>query len=359
MQTTRSNLFDIVRLIAAFAVMFSHHYAFNGLAEPKVFEITKLGTFSVIVFFSISGFLITKSYIKTKSPIVYIENRCKRIFPALIICSAIMTYIICPLFGNGDAVEYMTSKTAFATFVGYITLNWVPIDINGFASGYIHENRLNGSLWSLGYEFTAYILVMIVIFTKRHLIIKSSMALFFCFSLAYFTQDNPMPGIIKEFVVNHISFHQSLVRGSLFLTPFAVGAFLACTQKYWDTRKYKALMVFLGALAIIILSKKNENDVIFYLSVPVIILPICLSFSDCIIKGRFDISYGIYIYAYPIQQIVVNELNFNFWWSLIASMLITTMLASFSWVYVERYFLKSRSAMFPKGGEYATEITPK
>lgn len=45
-----SNIFDIIRLLAALCVMFSHHFAFSGLPEPKVFGVTKLGTFSVIVF---------------------------------------------------------------------------------------------------------------------------------------------------------------------------------------------------------------------------------------------------------------------------------------------------------------------
>ena len=52
---SRNNCFDVARHIAAIAVIFSHHFAFNGLPEPKVLGITKLGTFAVLVFFSISG----------------------------------------------------------------------------------------------------------------------------------------------------------------------------------------------------------------------------------------------------------------------------------------------------------------
>ncbi|WP_375540924.1 acyltransferase family protein [Klebsiella pneumoniae] len=74
--------------------MISHHFALNGLPEPKIFGSTKLGTLAVIIFFSISGYLITSSFINSKTTISYIKKRVLRIFPGLIACSFIMTLLI-------------------------------------------------------------------------------------------------------------------------------------------------------------------------------------------------------------------------------------------------------------------------
>lgn len=357
-QRNRSNLFDIIRLTSAFAVMYSHHHAFSGLPEPKVFGITKLGTFAVIVFFSISGFLITKSYMKSQSAIEYLSKRCKRIFPALFVCCFIMIYILCPIFGTGDGIKYALSHNAMVTFVNYITLDWIPLDINGFASDYIHENAINGSLWSLGYEFSAYMLLMLFFFTKRHLTIKCLIALFFCISLTLITQQNLMSYEMKHFINDNIILYSSLTRGSLFLTPFAVGALLACTQRYWDAIQWKSVLICTGIALIFFFSEKSETDIYFYFSIPLIVLPLGLSFKDHFIKGKFDISYGIYIYAYPVQQIVVNELQLSFWVSLIIAALITTLLASLSWLYIEKPFLSNKSVGHPFHSERDTNKDP-
>lgn len=342
MASSRDNIFDIIRLIAAYAVMFSHYHAFSGIPEPMIFGIVSLGTLSVIVFFSISGFLITKSYINSKNAIDYVSKRCKRIFPALFFCSLIMIYIICPLFGIGDAVTYILSKNAFITFLDYSTLGWVPLDTNGFAKNYIHRNSLNGSLWSLGYEFTAYILIMLVLFTKKNLKIKMTLALIVCVLVAYISNHTKVPADIRHFINDHFILFSSVARGSLYFIPFAVGSLLAITQEKWNTKVGKIILVICGVTIISLFSQKNITDTAFFFSIPLIILPIAISFKDSIINGRFDISYGVYIYAYPIQQIIANEAHLPFSLGLFASVIITTLLATASWFLIEKPMIKTK-----------------
>lgn len=324
----RNNSFDIARHIAALAVIFSHHFAFNGIPEPKVLGITKLGTFAVLVFFSISGYLIAGSYLNSSSLQSYYTKRIKRIFPALIVCSFVMIYIICPIFGTGNGIDYILSENAFIAFLDYSTLGWHPSDINGFASNYIHKNMLNGSLWTLGFEFTAYVLLSIILFRKKNIIASTFFAI--CFFI-----------VIQLSILNGIKIPHTgdLNRLSLLCTTFLCGSLLYITRSYWSTTSAKITLIVLALSCALFISEKNEYDLMFYISVPFFVVPLCTLFTDKIINGKFDISYGMYIYAYPIQQIIVNKANLGFYGSLFTSLLLIIILACASWLLIEKRFL--------------------
>jgi peptidoglycan/LPS O-acetylase OafA/YrhL len=75
----------------------------------------------------------------------------------------------------------------------------------------------------------------------------------------------------------------------------------------------------------------------------VVTLCICLAtlslgllYIDSTIRGRFDLSYGIYLYAFPVQQLVINKTSLTFVPSMIVSALIVIVLAIASWLWIER-----------------------
>ncbi|HAV2260216.1 TPA: acyltransferase, partial [Raoultella ornithinolytica] len=160
-----SNCFDVIRHAAAFLVMISHHFALNGLPEPKIFGSTKLGTVAVIIFFSISGYLITSSFINSQSSISYMKKRVLRIFPGLIACSFIMTFLIFPFFGeNHQPTEWIASINSIKSFI-FFSLFGSPGSgelVNGFTNYYIFPDSANGSLWSLKFEFFDYIAILMI-----------------------------------------------------------------------------------------------------------------------------------------------------------------------------------------------------
>lgn len=334
----RNNCFDVARHIAAMAVIFSHHFAFNGLPEPKVLGITKLGTFAVLVFFSISGYLIAASYLNSKSIISYYSKRVKRIFPALIVCSFIMVYFICPIFGTGNGLNYIFSVGALSSFIDFSTLGWHPENINGFASNYIHKGMLNGSLWTLGFEFAAYIFVSIAFFRKKNVAISALAVIL----IAIVAQLSVLNGI-------KIPHTGDLNRLSLLTATFFCGSLLYCLRQYWDSTKAKCLLMVIALLCALLISEKNEYDLMFYIAVPFFIVPLCTIFRDKIINGKFDISYGIYIYAYPVQQIVINNTTLSFYESMALSLIIVIILASLSWKFVESKFLKRKESIVVMG----------
>jgi len=66
-------------------------------------------------------------------------------------------------------------------------------------------------------------------------------------------------------------------------------------------------------LMLFLMRGRPECQVIGTASLAVLIIVIGVSLKDNLIRGRFDISYGIYIYAFPLQQIVINRVTGNFW----------------------------------------------
>ena len=66
------------------------------------------------------------------------------------------------------------------------------------------------------------------------------------------------------------------------------------------------------------------------------------SFSENLINRRFDISYGIYIYAFPIQQMTINWLTSNLWLGMAIAVTLTIGMACLSYHFVERPFLRGK-----------------
>ena len=240
-----------------------------------------------------------------------------------------MVYLICPIFGTGNGFSYIISTGAMSSFLDFATLGWHPDNINGFASNYIHKGMLNGSLWTLGFEFAAYIFISFAFFSKKNVTISALIVI----AIAIAAQLSVLNGI----KIQHTG---DLNRLSLLTITFFCGSLLYCLRNYWESISSKLLLMALSLLCALIISDKNEYDLTFYIAVPFFIIPLCTLFRDKIINGKFDISYGVYIYAYPVQQIVINNTSLDFYWSMALSLMIVLLLASLSWIFVESKFLK-------------------
>ncbi|HBY3995476.1 acyltransferase family protein [Klebsiella pneumoniae] len=329
------NFFDVTRHVAALMVILSHHFAFLGLEEPHVNESIKLGSFAVLIFFSISGYLITKSKVNSSSNISYIKKRVLRIWPGLIACAFFTTYIVCGLLGNKDFFDWSTSFQALKTFFYYSFLGSHASDIqsNFFSAGFIFPSSVNSSLWTLLFEVLDYVMVLILFSMLNN---KLASVLFFVGSAGVF---------FINYKLNISGYYLS--RLASLSIPFSIGSMLYTFREHWEKGGFRYLIVLLG-IALFALSIKYCNQFewnpLTLFATPLIIVPLCMCFNDLIIKGRFDFSYGIYVYAFPVQQAVVNLITDDFFSSLIISSLITIALAMCSWFFIESVFLKRKKA---------------
>src|ERR1700687_5646076 len=115
----RRNNFDLLRLVAAGSVIFSHGLLLSENSQdhdPLMILTggqTVLGVVGVFVFFTISGYLITQSFDTTGSPVVFLAKRALRIFPGLILCLLVCVFVIGPLVTGLPVAEYLTRREPY------------------------------------------------------------------------------------------------------------------------------------------------------------------------------------------------------------------------------------------------------
>ena len=146
----RKNNFNLIRLLAAFGVLFFHVYPLTGLEhDPLSFtRWLNFGGLSVRIFFIVSGFLLTDSLLRNADIVSFIVARGLRIWPALIGATVFSVFIMGPLVSTDSAYwkhpatySYLWSASVFETrslLPGVFGSNPVPV--------------VNGSLWTLPYE---------------------------------------------------------------------------------------------------------------------------------------------------------------------------------------------------------------
>src|SRR5438045_6794951 len=119
----RHNNFDLLRLLAALSVIFSHAFllAENSQDHDPLMILTGgqaiLGLAGVFVFFTISGYLISQSFDTTPSPFVFLAKRALRIFPGLFGCLIVCVLAIGPLVTILPMSEYLAAHEAWLGLV--------------------------------------------------------------------------------------------------------------------------------------------------------------------------------------------------------------------------------------------------
>lgn len=325
----RRNCFDTARHIAALMVLFSHHFALSGLPEPYIFNFESIAGIAVIVFFSISGFLIAKSAMNSSDFIDFMSKRIKRIFPALVPCSIFM-FIILGCILSQDA----HSVFSFSTLHNIIkTISLSAPGSDGFSDKFIHSG-INGSLWTLPLEFFCYLITGYIVATWKKPEFFTLVFIVMIFSSVIFM----MNGV--KITIFSVPLWLFFLRAS----SFFFGSVLALNYDKWKNTKVSLFIAF--ALSIYTLASYGngiEYAISGYLLISFMTILICTSIDDFVVKGRFDYSYGIYIYAFPVQQLVINYFNVGFYTGMLISIILTLALAMLSWHFIEKKSLSHKS----------------
>lgn len=155
-----------------------------------------------------------------------------------------------------------------------------------------------------------------------------------------------LSSIIVLLINNHFAISGYLIdRMAALSIPFSIGALLFSVESYWkDSNKVKLILMAASIAGIAMSPANDERSILFLMSVPVAVIILGSSVKDVIIKGRFDFSYGIYIYAFPVQQICSNIVSSNFYVSILISFFITFILAAMSLFMVERRFINRKAS---------------
>ncbi|KAA0548342.1 acyltransferase [Bacillus sp. BGMRC 2118] len=331
LNNARINNLDIIRFIAASLVLFSHAYPLttgsNGSEPFAVWTMGQMtfGEFAVSIFFIISGFLITQSFDRSRNPVNYMKARALRIFPGLIVCVALTVFVLGPIFTQLTLGEYFTSRDTYMYFKT-ISLYFMQYNLPGVFDTNVWPNAVNGSLWTLWYEFFFYIVVLVL--GMLRLLDKRVVVATFIISsgLHFFGKGD---------------FYTDLFR------YFSAGMILYLFRSHIKMNGVVALLSLLGLIV-----TANYGYFEFAFTIFGAYLIFYLAYETRLRLHNFgkygDFSYGIYIYAFPIQQIFANMFNNqltaveNFF----VSFPITLLLAFASWHVVEKRALKYKNFSF-------------
>jgi peptidoglycan/LPS O-acetylase OafA/YrhL len=343
----RNNNLNLIRMIAAIAVLVSHSWPISlgaGAVQPleRILMGSTLGSISVYVFFAISGFLIARSYERQASVIRWVRARVLRLFPALIVVLLLTVLVLGPLVTALPAGVYFTSPETLTYVPRNLSLAFLQYDLPGVFLDQPYPGAINGSLWTLVYEVLCYggVLVAGLLGALR---VRSRMALALAaYAAAY---------LLVFYVLEPEQVHpriQSLLRLGL---PFAIGtAFHVWRDRVRLSPAIIAVLVAAAALA--------HGTAAFHVTMVLALVwgVFVLGYMPGAFLHRYnrlgDYSYGVYIYAFPMQQLMVHLFApMGPLVNMALALPATLALAVLSWVCVEKPALNL--ARGPRGGEGA------
>ncbi|RUL70440.1 acyltransferase family protein [Dyella choica] len=301
----RGNSYDLMRHFAALLVLYSHQFALHGSVEPIYPFWDTYGYVAVAIFFSISGYFMPASFKRSGNFVEFSKRRLRRLLPAMVVCSFLMTYVLGVIYTNDPKWSYLASNGALVTFLKYSL--FLGRAIPGVFANYIYPNAVNGSLWTLPIECVCYIAIGIALSFSQSW--KVILALFVGSILGTASLVHTGTGFMFYGVpLNYLC---------MFGICFSGGALLSVTKEAWYPNRW--LLLVFGIFGMFLMPSKLEYGVLGTLGITLVVAVIGESFSDKLINGRFDISYGVYIYGFPIQQIVINEVTHRFWPGIVSS----------------------------------------
>ncbi|HLP84504.1 MAG TPA: acyltransferase [Phycisphaerales bacterium] len=341
-QALRSNNIDFLRFFLAALVIFAHSYALpvgSDATEPLyVFSHGQrtFGHIAVDFFFILSGFLITHSWLRSKGLLDFLWRRALRIYPAFIVATLVGVFFFAPVFGGGGK--------AFISSIdpGKFILGLVTLDPGGFKGGFDQNPMpaINGSLWSIPFEAWCYVgvaaLGLATILAKRPALMLLALVLAIAGSLIYEYRNLALGGGVLGQIVGSPKLWARLI-------PFFIAGqvfYLFRHRIPW----HPALLAVAIAAMIAGCKVPHALSIISPIAGPYILFAIAFLPSIKLQHfGKFgDFSYGLYVYAFPIQQSLVAKFGTDFavWKLFVSSFFLTLAFAVASWYLVESPFLK-------------------
>lgn len=324
------NNFDIVRLTLAIIVMLVHSSQITKNVDLHFLSTYLSSDFAVKGFFSISGFLIVRSCLRSKSIKSYFIKRAKRIAPAYFFVIALcffiglfVTNLSCYDFIlNKETIRYIASNLLF--------LNFIQPSLPGvFTSNPLQA--MNGSLWTIKAEITLYILLPFVIQPLNKNPIRT-MAIIFLVAIAWFFYfTNVYTGPKAETIAKQFIYLSSF---------FFFGSLFSINDIVFSKIRWISLI----SISLYFYFKDEWfSFIIEMIAFPSVVIFICTSaFKELKINKLGDLSYGVYLYHFPIIQSLQHfgVFDYNAYIGLSLTVVITFLLSYASWHLLENKFLK-------------------
>ena len=326
------NNFDALRILAALMVVFGHAFILSGRgADEPLAAHTGIGGFGelgVSIFFVVSGFLVTMSYERLGDVRAFLANRVLRILPGLALAVALTAWALGPLVSSLPPGDYFSRLQTWLYPLRNLLLYPVAYRLPGVFAHNPYPDAVNGSLWTLRLEFSFYLAIPALArcgqLNRRGLgaaALAAAAAYLACLGLG---QHAPPVALIAT--------------RNLYL--FAAGAALFAWRDQAALRG-PGLMLAAAALFAASLPFKAVTPYVAPMVLPLLVVGLALRpVRGAAAAARFgDLSYGVYIYAFPVQQALmafVGPQRLGMAAFLGLTLLAVLPLAALSWWLVER-----------------------
>lgn len=296
----RDNNFNLIRMVAASAVLVSHAFPITlGTSTPEPLETLlgrSLGSIAVLIFFAISGFLIARSFDRSPRLSDWLAARVMRLFPGLAVVLLLTAFVLGPLVSVLPPEVYFRDPAV----VTYVLRNVVLVSQQYGLPGVFETQPLpiaiNGSLWTLFYEVVCYGGVMLVGLAGA--LDRPRRAVWFFAALLVLYVIPSLPGVAAELHPKILALHRLML-------PFAIGTALYVWRDRVPLGWGWVVGLGLGAAALQETALFAEAFV-FWLAYAVFVVAYLPGGPIRRYNDFGDYSYGIYIYAFPVQQTVMH-----------------------------------------------------
>lgn len=324
----RTNAFDLLRLLGAVAVLVEHSWLLSGHGYPLPAETgATFGRVGVGVFFLTSGYLVTSSWLADPSTRRFLLRRMLRIYPLYTAVVVVSALVLGPLLTDLTPSRYYADGRTWSYVGDNLLLFPTAFELPGvFTDGPV-SNAVNGALWTIPTEVLCYFGVMVLgivgVVRRRALLAVAAtipVGVAFAVTVTGFTGtlvprllDGRAAEQIALFAVGMVVYHLPMdQRPGWRVAGIAIAAWILT----WGTP-------LAGVTAAIVIATST--------------LAIAFGAPGFLRHptGHYDLSYGTYLFAFPVQQCLIGAGITNPWAVLSLTIVIVIPLATVSWRYVE------------------------
>jgi peptidoglycan/LPS O-acetylase OafA/YrhL len=339
-----NNNIDFIRILLAIGVIINHAQEINGSHTtgfdpiPMLVNYTTIGGIAVHLFFFISGMVVVNSLIHKRDMLYFVISRVFRIVPGLFLVVFVTAFIIGPMVTDFTLAEYFQAKTPF-TYVFKNAIFNTQYNLPGVFINHPLPTNVNGSLWSLVFEMCCYF----VLFAAFLILGKGKVSYLNIPIIIIF---------IDAFLPNRqiMGLMGTLTYINLLPFCFAIGAFLAINADKIDINLKVALGFF---ILLYIFRSAYFARQLFIINAAVFMSYVSSLKSVRRIHIKYDISYGIYLWGFLIQQCIFHYFGtINLFLAVFGSILISVILAYLTHVLVEKPFIQLGKKLYKKINNY-------
>ncbi len=293
----RRNNFDLLRLLAAASVIFSHAFLLGEGREDiePLMRLTGgqtiLGVVGVFVFFVISGFLVTMSFEETASAPRFLLKRALRIYPAFIVCLLVSALALGPLVSALPAADYFRQPDTWRYVAWNLLMDADQNSLPGvWFSGFSAGSVVDGPLWTLPCEILMYLLVL-AMGMARLLRLKAIALLIVAGLVCVWFDTTSIDGVLPS--------------AGWLLPFFAAGMAL---YRLKDSGIFRADIALAACAGLVVSAALHMFLLLFPLFGGYLVIYLALEKRLPLVPAARwgDLSYGLYIYGWPVEQMVVR-----------------------------------------------------